>query len=144
MTADALYHDALVALARARTGSGSLAAPDAAATRDNPMCGDQVTVEVSVEGDRVAALAHRVRGCVLCEAAAALLGRTAPGRPVAEVAAAREQVAALLDGGAPALGWAELEVFTPVREVPSRHGCVLLPFDALGDALARARGAAGR
>ncbi|BDG06158.1 iron-sulfur cluster assembly scaffold protein [Anaeromyxobacter oryzae] len=140
MTSDALYHDALVALARARTGAGALAAPAGAATRDNPMCGDRVTFEVVLEDGRIAALAHRVRGCLLCEAAAALLGRTAPGRPAAEVADAREQVAALLAGARPAAGWAELEVFTPVRDVPSRHGCVLLPFEALGDALARARG----
>ena len=40
-------------------------------------------------------------------------------------------------GPVPAGPWAELAAFVPVRDVPSRHACVLLPFDALADALAR-------
>lgn len=142
MSEDDLYHQALVALARARTGAGRLPAPGGAATRDNAMCGDQATFEVALDGEVIAAVAHRVRGCVLCEAAAALLGRDAPGRQVAELAAARDAAAALLAGRAPAAaaGLAGgLGLFTPVREVPSRHGCVLLPFDALSDAIAAAR-----
>jgi NifU-like protein involved in Fe-S cluster formation len=134
-----VYHQALVALARSRTGAGRLDAPGGTATRDNPMCGDQVTFDVALDGGRIAALAHRVRGCVLCEAAAAVLGREAPGRTPAEVAAARVDAAALLAGGTPGPGaWDALRLFAPVREVPSRHTCVLLPFDALADAISRA------
>lgn len=139
MSPDDLYHQALVALARSRAGAGRLPAPGGTATRDNPMCGDEATFEVVLEGGRVAALAHRVRGCVLCEAAAAVLGREAPGRTLAELAAARGQAAALLAGQAlPPGAWDALSLFSPVRDVPSRHGCVLLPFDALADAIARA------
>lgn len=142
MTTDALYHEALLGLARARTGAGRLEAPAASASCENPLCGDRVAVDVRLAGGRIAALAHRVRGCVLCEAAASLLGATAPGCAPAEVALARERLAAMLRAGAapPDGPWAGLEVFLPVRGVPSRHACVLMPFDALADALARVRG----
>ncbi len=134
---DDLYHDALVALARAATGAGRLEAASASATRDNPLCGDRVTFDVRVESGRVAALAHRVRGCVVCQAAAAFLASAAPGRGRSELAAARGQVAAMLeDGAAPPPGaWEGLRIFEPVGTVRSRHGCVLLPFDTLDDAL---------
>jgi nitrogen fixation NifU-like protein len=141
VTAEGLYHDALVRMARAATGAGRLEDPQGSATLDNPLCGDRVTIQVRLSQGRIAALAHQVRGCLLCEAAASLLGRAAVGATPAEVAAARAGAAAMLAAGAPLPQepWAELELFRPVHEVKSRHRCVLLPFEALGEALARAR-----
>jgi nitrogen fixation NifU-like protein len=141
VTSDALYQDALLRLARAGRGSGRLGAPSASASRDNPLCGDDVTMDVSIREGRVADLGHRVRGCVLCQAAASVLGSVAPGRSAEEIARARAALAAMLReaGSVPPSPWEELAVFLPVRDVPSRHECVLLPFDALGDALARAK-----
>jgi nitrogen fixation NifU-like protein len=139
MTSDALYQEALLRLARSARGAGPLAAPDASAARDNPLCGDDVTVEVSVRDGRIAAVGHRVRGCVLCQAAASVLAAAAPGHGPGEIARVRDALAAMLraGGGVPGAPWEELAVFLPVRAVPSRHECVLLPFDTLGDALAR-------
>jgi nitrogen fixation protein NifU and related proteins len=141
VSAEELYHQALVRLARAATGAGRLEAPEGSATLDNPLCGDRVTFEVRLSEGRVAALAHRVRGCLLCEAAASLLGRAAVGATPGEIAAARAGAAAMLQSGAPPPGgpWADLELFAPVRGVGSRHGCVLLPLDALGEALAHSK-----
>ncbi len=137
-----MYQQALVRLARSAVGAGRLESPDASATLDNPLCGDRVTVEVRLRDGRLEGLAHRVRGCVLCEAAASLLGRAAPGATPADVATARASAATLLRSGEVLLQgpWAELELFRPVRDVPSRHRCVLLPFDALVDALAKIGG----
>ncbi|HEY6106372.1 MAG TPA: iron-sulfur cluster assembly scaffold protein [Anaeromyxobacteraceae bacterium] len=135
-----LYHQALVRLARAAEGAGDLAGATASATLDNPLCGDRVTVEVRLAGGCVAALAHRVRGCILCQASASLLGRAAPGRTPAELAGAQAALTALLRSGAlpPPGPFADLALFAPVRAVPSRHRCALLPFEALARALAEA------
>jgi nitrogen fixation NifU-like protein len=140
VTAEDLYQQALVALARAAHGAGALDHPSGAASLDNPLCGDRVTVQVRLAGGRVAALAHRVRGCLLCEAAAALLGQGVPGLSPAEAEAARRAVQELLRAGTPppAAPLPGLAVFAPVREAPSRHACVLLPFDALAAALREA------
>ena len=140
MTSEDLYDAEVLRMAREATGAGRLDAPHGAATVDNPLCGDRVTFEVRLDGGRIAALAHRARGCLLCEAAASLLGAAAAGASAAEVAEARAAAAAILtaDAAAPAGPWARLEAFRPVRAVRSRHGCVLLPFDALGEALANA------
>ncbi len=131
------YHQALLRLARAAVGAGRLEEPRAAATLDNPLCGDRVAVEVRLAGGRVAALAHRVRGCVLCQAAASLLGGAAPGRTPAELETAHAALASLLRSGTPppAGPFGDLALFAPVRAVPSRHRCALLPFEALARAL---------
>ncbi len=141
VTAEALYQQALVRLARAANG-GRLENPEGSATLDNPLCGDWVTFDVRLREGKILALAYQVRGCVLCQAAASLLARGAAGAPPGDIAETRARLAAMLQAGAPPPegAWAELEVFTPVRAVPSRHGCALLPFDALAEALARAKG----
>ncbi len=130
---EAIYNEAIKAAARDRSHAGRLPAADASVTCDNPLCGDRVTLDVALEAGRVAAMAHKTRGCLLTEAAAALLARHAVGRPEAELAPLVEQVRRFLDGGtAP---WPELDLFAPARQVRSRHECVLLPFEALHQAL---------
>lgn len=133
-----LYQDALVAQAKAATRAGRLEAADASLTRDNPLCGDRVTFDVRMEGPRIADIAHRVRGCLLCEAAASVIGANAVGKTLAEIGANEQAVRAILETGEPSPSlWSGLEAFTPVHHYASRHGCVLLPFETLRELLAQ-------
>lgn len=133
---EAIYQKQIIDLARARSGAGRLEGPQAVATVDNPICGDRITIELSLDGDTVSALAHKVRGCLLCEAAASMIGRHAAGMsPQALRDAAAVMDTMVRHGGSPPADWPEAGVFTPVREAKSRHRCVLLPFEALLAAL---------
>ena len=135
-----LYDDAILALAKARHGHGRLAEPAASVTCDNPLCGDRVTVDLRLAGDRIAAFGQITRGCVLTQAAASLLGRRLADLAVDELDRASRDVRALLAGETVDPLWPELALFTPVQAVKSRHECVLLPFDAAAEALAKAGG----
>ena len=86
---DDLYQARIVALAKSKTGAGKLAAPTKSARRDNPLCGDRVTIDVKVEDGRSAEIAHQVRGCLLCQASASALAATAVGRDAAGIAELR-------------------------------------------------------
>jgi nitrogen fixation NifU-like protein len=131
---DAIYDDAIKAAARDRSHAGRLPSPDASVTCDNPLCGDRVTLDLKLGGDRLAEIAYKARGCLLTEAASALLARHAGERPVADLGGVVDEVRRFLDeGGAPP--WPELGLFEPARRVRSRHECVLLPFEALREAL---------
>lgn len=135
---DSLYQQTLLDLARSADGAGSPAEPQVSATVDNPVCGDRVTIELSVEGDRVAEIGHTVRGCVLCGATAAIIGRHARGMPADRLGRLREEFEAMIrDGGPTPEAWPEFAAFEPVRTARSRHECVLLPFAALAEALAK-------
>lgn len=134
-----VYQQAIKALAEAAHGSGRLENPDGAAKLDNPLCGDRISLTVRLDGETIAAVLHETRACLLCRAAASLIGLTAPGKSRKEMAEATAALQALLTTNhAPPAAWKELEVFAPVTDYPSRHGCVLLPFNALNEALARA------
>jgi NifU-like protein involved in Fe-S cluster formation len=126
---DPLYRKDLLRLAADAVGAGRLAAPDASATAHNPACGDRVTVDLTLEGGRITALAHQTHACVLAQASAAILAGAAVGLDrggMTELAAA---VGAMLKDGTvpprPAYG-----VFDGVAGHAGRHRCVLLPIEA--------------
>ena len=131
-----LYQDAIKQFARADHGHGQLANATGEAKLDNPLCGDRVRMQVAVVSGRIAAIAHETKGCLLCRAAASLIGLRAEGQDEAGI----EAIAAGLDGmlkhgTAPPAAWLELAMFEPARAHASRHRCVLLPFRALLAAL---------
>ena len=135
-SAGRIYQEAIKALANAATGHGALVAPDGRAFIDNPLCGDCVAMEVNVAGNRIAALAHQVKGCLLCRAAASVIGKRAVGARSEEVEQISAGVSAMLEREAPPpAGWHELSAFAPVHGHRSRYDCVRLPFQALLAAL---------
>jgi nitrogen fixation NifU-like protein len=140
---DDLYQSAIVELARSGQDHARLDAPDASVTLDNPLCGDRVTIDVRAGGRAVTEVGFRVRGCLLCEASGALIARHAPQSEAATLVSLRERIADVLRADSidaaqqliEVLGepWQGLRTFLPVRGYKSRHECVLLPFEALGN-----------
>jgi nitrogen fixation NifU-like protein len=129
---EALYHDALVSRARAAFGKGRLSDATASATVDNPLCGDRVTLDLAVKDGRIEAVGHQVRGCLLCEAAAATIAEHCRGVGKPDIEAIGAAIRSLMaEGGALDPRWACLEIFRPVHQAKSRRDCVLLPFEAL-------------
>jgi len=134
---DSLYQDAIKQFAQAAHGQGRLENATGEAKLDNPLCGDRVRLQVALDAGRVVAVAHETRGCLLCRAAASLIGSRAAGMDAAAVEALNGELDAMLKGAAaiPA-AWPELAMFAPARAHASRHRCVLLPFRALQAAMA--------
>ena len=134
---DALYHQAILDLAKRARQARRLEAPDASVTVDNPLCGDRVTLDLNVADGRVREVGHKVRGCLLCQAAAAAIEARAPNETPAALREVADALAGAIARTPEAAGriWPELAVFAPVHAHKSRHECVLLPFQALTQAL---------
>ena len=134
-----LYSGRILALAADIPHLGRLPAPHGSAKRRSPLCGSTVTVDVVMEGGRVAAFAQDVKACALGQAAAAVVGAAIPGRTRAEVERARDQLAAMLAGGpVPDAPFDGLEVLTPAREFRNRHASIQLAIQAAAEAIAQA------
>lgn len=131
-SATEIYQQAIMTLAAEAVGHGTLTAPSAAALVDNPLCGDRVEMQIETSAGRITALAHRVKGCLLCRAAASIIGKQAIGKSRDEIEAVSVQLSAMLRDAAQApRGWECLSAFAPVHGHPSRYRCVELPFEAL-------------
>jgi nitrogen fixation NifU-like protein len=128
---EALYHEALVSRARTAFGKGRLPDATASATIDNPLCGDRVTLDLSVKDGQIEAIGHQVRGCLLCEAAAATIAEYCRGDDKAGLEALSAAARKLMTEGVLEPRWQCLEIFRPVHKAKSRRDCVLLPFEAL-------------
>ncbi len=141
-SASEMYHRAIQTLAQEALGEGPLASPSGSAFLDNPLCGDNVEMQVELRAARIVAIGHKVRGCLLCRAAASLIGKCAIGSSLPEIERVAGEVGVFLRADAPAPpGWSEMEFFTPVRGHTSRYSCVELPFRAAVAALRAAEAA---
>lgn len=138
--AAALYNTTILRLATTIPHHARLADPHGTSERRSPVCGSRVTVDVALDTDgRVAALGQEVRACALGQAAASLMGGHAIGRTPAELAAARDALAAYLSGGRDDPGaWPGLDIFGPARPHSARHASIRLAFEAVAEAAVRA------
>src|SRR5205085_9332590 len=64
---------------------GRLEHPDAHAEDSNPLCGDQLAIDLVVEGDRVSEVRFKGRGCAISQATASMLSEMIEGKTVEEV-----------------------------------------------------------
>lgn len=140
-----LYNQQILRLA-ASTPATRLAAPMASVEKRSPVCGSRVTVDVDVDGEgRVSAIGMLVRACALGQASATLMAADAVGKSPAQLAAARDTLAAWLAGDGPQPDWPGLDVFAPALPHSARHASIRLAFEAVAEAAtiaAKARQAA--
>lgn len=64
---------------------GTLEHPTAHAEDSNPLCGDQLAIDLLIDGDRVQEVRFRGRGCAISQATASMLSEMIEGKPVDEV-----------------------------------------------------------
>jgi len=91
MAADDLYRQYLVELYRHPHNFGLMEAPDVRQEGLNPLCGDQVTIDVTLDSGRVRSARFDGKGCAVSIAAASILTDFAQGRPESELMAMGEE-----------------------------------------------------
>lgn len=134
-----LYNAEILRLAAEMPFAERLPDPMGSSEKRSPVCGSRVTVDVDldVEG-RVGAVGMLVRACALGQASSSLLAGAAVGRTPAELAEARDALAAWLAGGDDVPGWPGLAVLGPARAHAARHASIRLAFEAAAEAAERA------
>jgi NifU-like protein involved in Fe-S cluster formation len=94
-----LYQKDLLRYAADAVAEGPLQDADGEATVDNPTCGDRITMQVKMADGKITSLGHESRSCVLCQAAASVIGENAVGSSLADLSTLRGQVELLLQTG---------------------------------------------
>ena len=131
---DKLYQEQIIALARQSKQRSGLDNSELTARVDNPLCGDRVTLDLSLDDERINNIGVTVRACALCEAASEVLSTHATKLSSSDIQKVETELRDYLSGNTANPPWAQLSVFEPVKEVTSRHECVLLPFVAAKNA----------
>jgi nitrogen fixation NifU-like protein len=135
-----LYQEVVLDHSKSPRNFHALADASSDAEGFNPLCGDQVHVYVTLEGDLVKDVAFTGNGCAISKASASMMTQAVKGRSKAETLALFERFHRLVTGGPQdpdELG--KLAVFAGVSEFPVRVKCASLAWHTLKAALEGAR-----
>ena len=122
---DELYREIILDHYKNPRGHGVIEGADAQAEGQNPLCGDEVSIFVSFDGDTIEDVKFSGRGCAISQAATSMLMEMVKGRTAAQVAGMSKDE--LLE-----------EVGIPLT--PVRLKCALLGLGVLKVALHRTKG----
>ena len=117
---DDLYRDYILEHYRHPHNFGVIEAPDMRWEGANPLCGDRITMSLTVRDGRVADVAFTGRGCAISQASASLLTDEIRGKSLADVELLRPDDVLDLLG---------------IEISPARLKCALLSLDTLSHAV---------
>jgi len=104
----------------------------------NPLCGDRLTLYLTLEGDVIKDVAFQGSGCAISKASASLMTDALKGKTVGEARHMFDEFHAMItsDPGIPAPDLGKLSVFAGVREFPTRIKCASLAWHTMKAAVA--------
>ena len=139
----ALYQEMILDHYRRPRNKGVLENPDTSVEMKNPLCGDEIELQVAFDGDSVSDLRFSGRGCSISQASASMMTQLVKGKSTGEIDALRARFRELVLGDASAASdqqLGSLRALSGVSRFPARVKCALLAWNALDTALARKAG----
>ena len=141
MQLEQLYHDIIMDHYRKPRGRGLREPYEAQVHHVNPTCGDEVTLRVALDGDRVADVSYDGVGCSISQASTSVMTDLVIGRPVTEALGLHEAFTELMHSRGEAEPDEDLledgVAFAGVARFPARVKCALLGWSAFKDAVAQ-------
>ncbi len=101
----------------------------------NPLCGDQVTVWVKLDGDRVADVSFQGQGCAISKASASLMTQAVKGKTLTETHAIFDRFHAMVTGHGIEGITGGMKALSGVSKFPLRVKCASLGWHAMKAAL---------
>jgi nitrogen fixation protein NifU and related proteins len=134
-----LYQELILDHYRRPRNRGTVEAADETVAMKNPICGDEITLTVAFDGDRVRDARFAGAGCSISQASASMMTQLVKGKTLAEVEVVKGRLIAMLKGDAEAAAderLGDLRALSGVARLPVRVKCAILAWSALERALA--------
>ena len=133
---DDLYRDAILDHRRNPRNHERLSAPDIMGDAINPFCGDEIHLQLNLDGEsRISGIGLQGEGCSINLAAGSMLTEALEGKALSEVDALVGLIRSMMQGDAEAESLlrveGDLSNLSGVRDYPVRIKCALLPLSAL-------------
>ncbi|MDA1062591.1 MAG: SUF system NifU family Fe-S cluster assembly protein [Chloroflexi bacterium] len=134
---DDLYRDILLDHYRSPRNRGHIEGANARAEGANPLCGDQIVLELLVDDEgRIVDVAFEGSGCSISQASSSMMTGYVKGRPAAEALAGVEAFQRMMiDGEQLDEEFGDIEALAGVRKFPVRVKCASLAWKTLDQAL---------
>src|ERR1043165_7359436 len=100
---DELYREVILDHYKNPRNRRELTAPSCTVRGHNPLCGDQITLELDVDGEsRIREAGFQGTGCAISQASASMLTEAVRGKTLEEADALADAVRAMVTGTGPA------------------------------------------
>ena len=134
---DDLYREIILDHYRSPRNRGSLEQPSASSEGDNPLCGDEVRVDLAIRDGRVFDVRFVAKGCSISQASASMMTEAIKGLSLEEVESLFEMFKGMMysadEVDVEALG--DLEALQGVRKFPVRVKCATMAWNTMKEAL---------
>lgn len=145
MSLEDLYREVILDHYRNPRNRTALESADAAADGVNPLCGDEIHLELAFDDDVVRAVSITGQGCSISQSSASMMSEAIKGKSRAEIAALTTKFRSMMDlesngefmidANQPGSVLGDLEALQGVRNYPVRIKCANLAWTTLQEAL---------
>jgi len=134
-----LYHEVIIDHSKSPRNFREIAQADRKAQGHNPLCGDELTVFVKLNGDIIEDISFIGSGCAISKASASMMTTHLKGKTRAEAEATFREFHRMLteqcDSEPDKERLGKLVIFAGVSEFPVRVKCATLPWHTMHSAL---------
>jgi nitrogen fixation protein NifU and related proteins len=130
-----LYQQVILDHNKRPRNRGKLPTANRVAHGDNPTCGDQCSVYLRVDGNRIADVSFDGSGCAISQASASLMTTQVKGKTAAEVESMFQDFHKIVTTGEAPDEISDLAAFAGVHTFPARIKCATLGWHAALNAL---------
>jgi len=134
---DELYRELILDHYKNPRNKKRLASADVVAEGYNPLCGDEVEMQLEFDGEKLADIGIVGRGCSISQASGSMMSELVQGRSVAEIRRLSDEFKQMMTdaGGAVPEELGDLEALQGVAKFAVRVKCATLPWHTLEDGL---------
>ena len=114
-----------------------LPSPDVSAEGFNPVCGDEIEMELAFDGERLAGIGVRGRGCSISQASASMMSDVVDGKTIEEIRRLTDEFTGMMTNAdtAPPESLGDAEALQGVAKFPVRVKCATLAWRTLGEGI---------
>jgi nitrogen fixation protein NifU and related proteins len=137
MSLDELYKEVILDHYRSPRNKRALEDATVSLKKNNPLCGDEITIHARVQDGTVTELAFEGQGCSISQASASMLTENVAGKSLQDAGALATEFRSMMEGTAEPDEdeFGDLMALKGVVKYPVRIKCAVLGWDVLQEAL---------
>lgn len=145
MALEDLYKEVILDHYKSPRNKRDLPGAELSCSKNNPLCGDEITVKAHLEDGHVAEVTFQGQGCSISQASASMMTEAVTGKGTDEAGRLAEQFRSMMEGTLEPTEdeFGDLVALKGVVKYPVRIKCAVLAWYVLQDALAGAGSATG-
>ena len=137
MPLDDIYKEVILDHYKSPRNKRALPGADLTCTRNNPLCGDEITVYVHEDDGKVADISFEGAGCSISQSSASMMTEAVEGKPVEGALRLADDFRGMMAGEVEPdeQEFGDLVALKGVVKYPIRIKCAVLAWDVLQEAL---------